>query len=609
MTDRQLWLFPTLDLRSYIKRYPLVFLFSLAGAFSALLNTLAHLLMIQYVEIPIVGFNSVVRCMGLGVPLYGLLHLAQDSLNLKKSRSPLVLFALGLVLLFLLLQYFLDHSTIDLSAFTTHLYLFLILACLCLPLLRNAGDVGRQWAYLSGLVMSGAGALLLSWAASFFFRIVIEHISIPYFSYFLPEEGYNNPFGDNTLLFLILPWYLMGALGKFTKEKGPEPEPALGIGPVFLYSTMVLVLLGFFIDWMTMAYCAATWKLVEGDYTYGLTFTLLLAYFSYLLLIPARLQQMEKWILGYQRIVSWSAFPILLFTGLVLVKGERFGDWADFAFLYGLLGFAWVFAWSLARPRSGLAAPALGLLLMMGFSLAGPLSVRELSFHHYRGQLAKLFQAAGMLQGGKLVKPAAPLAKEDYILLDNDLAVIGSQFGITRLQDWFGFDLKVYENKEEQYQEGAWQNSTQLLQAMGVSECDVMVSNEPLNFRVKREGPLNIAGYDQEQRIYLGGNCPVAGPDNWDQYLLSFSNQNESLTVQYRGKFLADIPLQKIEQVLKAHDYSEIFRSKIPQEDLSVEYENGKVKMKVYFQTVLAFKYGDGYRVSGGSGVLLIKQK
>jgi hypothetical protein len=47
----------------------------------------------------------------------------------------------------------------------------------------------------------------------------------------------------------------------------------------------------------------------------------------------------------------------------------------------------------------------------------------------------------------------------------------------------------------------------------------------------------------------------------------------------------------------------------IPVQDLSVEYENDKVKAKVYFQTIDAFKQGDEYRLSNGYGTLLISRK
>lgn len=118
-----------------------------------------------------------------------------------------------------------------------------------------------------------------------------------------------------------------------------------------------------------------------------------------------------------------------------------------------------------------------------------------------------------------------------------------------------------------------------------------------------------MAGYDQLQRFYLSATCPVLTPRNRDKYLVSLSGQNELLMVQYNGNYVADIPLQKIEQVLKAHDYSEVFQMGIPQEEMSVEFENPKVNAKVYFENVQAFKTGNNYKVSGGSAVLLIKQK
>jgi hypothetical protein len=610
MTDRSSWLFPVLDLRSYIKRYPLVFIFSLATAFSTLLNTVAHIFLFQYLDNPILGFDSIVRCLGVAVPLYGLLHLSQESSKLKKIRLPLVFYTLGLVLLFLLMQYFLSHSSLDLSPLIAQLYLFFLFAALSLPILENEGDPQRQWAYCSSLVLSGGGALLMTWLASFFFHLIISHIPIPYFSYFLSEDNYGTVYGDNNILFLVLPWYLMGTLSQYIKEKGESTEAALPVGPFLLYSFMLLALLGFFIGWITMAYGAVTQKLIDSDYAYGLTFILLFGYFSIFLLNPVQTRKTEKWMDDYRRYISIAALPLIFFTFLILKSSAIFGRWEDFAFVYVLLALAWLYLWSLIKPRTGLAIPTLGLLILIAFSLAGPLSLRELSFNHYRGDLARLFQAAGMFQNGKLVKPAAGLETQPYNDLQTDLTTVGSQFGITRLQDWFSLDLKAFENNTDQDQEGLWQNAPLILQTLGVTQCDVLIGNESKHFGTRMyNNPLDIKGYDQEQHINLSTSCPVPSLQNRDEYLVSFTDKNQFMTVQYQGQFLADIPLQKIEQVIKTYDYRNMVQMNIPVQDLSVEYENDKVKAKVYFQTIDAFKQGDEYRLSNGYGTLLISRK
>jgi len=619
MQSKTVWLFPEIDLPTYIKKYPFVFFFSFLSAFSLALGTLVHMFLGQNVDIPLPGSDTLIRCVKLGIPLFALLHLLTEKPRIKWIKTPAVVHALGFVALYLFFNYFLDREYLDTSAAYEHLFLLLVGAGLCLPLLDMTGSPRRQWVYLSKLLIGLAGAILFTLAVSFFLQRILIHIPWRYISYFLQDDSYGSVLGNSMVLTLVFPWYLIGAVHR-ALDGGEEGEDAgLVIGPKVLYGAMFLVLIGYLVDGLMAANDLASLSEESDEFLYGIFTTFLLAYGSFLLMIPLRLKEDQSWITQYQKIISAVSLVILVYAGWVLLKGDNFGEMPSYYFLYALAWFAIVFAYSFFKPKAGMAFPALLLLTLMVISWEGPLSVRELSFRYHRASLGQKLAENGMLQNGKVVKPPGPIDAKKYGALENDLTAIASNFGLDRLQPWFTQDLSSFGKMDNSYGSARYgysernngpQNAQLLLQMIGVQQCDTMVAtNQPKSFSAKREGVLNVAGYDQLQQIYLSNVCPVLSPENRDKYLVSLSGQNELLMVQYNGNYVVDIPLQKIEQVLKAHDYSEVFQMGIPQEEMSVEFENSKVKAKVYFGHVEAFKVGATYKLSSGQATLLIKRK
>lgn len=612
MQSKTAWLFPEIDLPNYVKKYPFVFFFSFLSAFSLSLGTLVHMFLGQRVDIPLPGSDTMIRCFQLGIPLFALLHLLLEMPRPKWIKTPAVVHALGFVILYLCFNYFVNNEHLDTSAAYGHLYLLLLGAALCLPLLKMTNSPSRQWVYLSKLLIGLSGAVLLTLAVSFFLQKVLAHIPWPYISYFLMDDSYGNVLGNSMVRTLVFPWYLIGAVHQALNSGEEREEEGLAIGPYVLYGAMFLVLAGYLVDVLMAANDLASLSLESDEFLYGIFTTCILAYGSFLLMIPVRLKEDQSWITQYQKTISAVSIPIIFFAGWILLKGANYGELPSYYFLYGLAWFVFAFVYSFFKPKAGLARPVFLLLALMALSWGGPLSVRELSFRHHRASLGQKLAENGMLQNGKVVKPQAPLDAKKYGELENDLIAIATNFGLDRLQGWFNQDLSHFGMIESPYGSGnnGPQNAQMLLQMIGVQQCDTVVAtNQPKNFSAKREGVLNVAGYDQLQRFYLSAACPVLTPKNRDKYLVSLSGENELLTVQYNGNYVVDISLQKIEQVVKAHDYSEVFQRDIPQEDMSVEFENQKVKAKVYFDYVEAFKTGNNYKVSGGEATLLIKQK
>jgi hypothetical protein len=217
-----------------------------------------------------------------------------------------------------------------------------------------------------------------------------------------------------------------------------------------------------------------------------------------------------------------------------------------------------------------------------------------------------------MFVEGKVQRPEGGLEQEIYSKVQGELIAIAEGVGLVRLQPWFKMDLKSFAGERDPDRRiGGYQAAGHLLQVIGVEICNTLDDpGNTKNFRVDREGPLDIQGFAQEQQVYFGVGCPVIRKGHNDRSLVAgLSNRNMTLTVQFGQEHLADVPLEKITQVLKAHDYSEIFRSKIPQRDLSVDYENKTVRIRVCFKDVRAFKTGNDYRVSGGSGTILVSRK
>ncbi len=612
MKTKSAWLFPEIDILTYIKNYPLVFFFSFVSAFSLSLGTLAHIFLAQRVDIAVPGSTSMIRCFQLGIPLFAFLHLFLEKKILKWIKTPALLYVLGFVFLYLCFSYFYSHENLDTTSTFLHLYLLLVGASLCLPLLGMTDSPRRQWNYLSTLLFGLSGAVLLTLAVSFFLQKILGHIPWPYFSYFFQDDSYGNLLGNSMFLTLIYPWYLTGSLRKAI-QGGEEPEEeGLAVGSYVFYGVMFMVLTGYFFDFLLAADGLASLALTSDEFLYGILTTCLLVYGSFLLMIPVRLKQDSSWITQYQKIFSGVSIPILLFAGFILVKGANYGSLTSFYFLYALVWFAFVFIYSFFKPKAGLAWPAFLLLALMAVSWGGPLSVRELSFRHSQVSLGKKLAENGMLQNGKVVKPQNPLDQKKYNELETELSVIATNFGLSRLQSWFTQDLSTFGKQETPngYSNTGWEDSQRLLQLIGVQQCDTMVAtSQPTGFSAKAAQVFNLAGYDQLQRIYVTATCPALTKENRDKYLVSLSGQNKLLMVQYNGEYIVDIPLSKIEQVLRAHDYSEVFHMNIPQEELSVEFENQKVKTKVYFEHVQAFKIGQDYRVSGGQATFLIKRK
>jgi hypothetical protein len=613
MKTKTAWLFPEIDLPEYLKKYPFVFFFSLLSAFSLALGTLTHLFLGQNIAMPLPGAMTAVRCLQLGIPLFALLHLLLALPRPKWLKTPAVVHALGFVLLYLCFNYFLKRESLDTSDTYEHLYLLLVGAGLCLPLLGMKDSPSRQWVYLTKLLFGLSGAILLTLAVSFFLSKVIPHIPWTYFSLFMADDSYGSELGNSMVRSIVFPWYLIGAVHQTLSRRGEGKEEGLAIGPTVLFAAMFLVLAGYFFDGMLAITDMASLTSGSDEFLYGIVTTFVLTYGSFLILIPLRSKKDEPWITQYQKIFSAVSIPILFFAGWVLFKGAAFGETASYYFLYGLVWFLFVFTYSFFKPKAGLAWPAFLLLALMTLSWGGPLSVRELSFRHHRAGLEKVLTQNGMIQNGKVVKPQNPLDVKKYGELEGHLLAVANNFGLERLQDLFTQDLSALSTGEvaDEYRNNGSQNVERLLQMVGVQQCDTVApTDQPKSFSTKRgEGALNVAGYDQLQRFYLTNSCPVLTPENRDRYLVSLSGQNELLMVQYNGNYVVDIPLQKIEQALKAHDYSQVFQMSIPPDEMMVEFENKKIKAKVYFEHVEAFKSGNFYKISGGQGNLLIKQK
>lgn len=494
MPPKTAWLFPEINLPQYIKKYPFVFFFSFLSAFSLALGTVAHIFLGQNVAIPVPGSATLILCIQLGIPLFALLHLLLEMPRPKWLKTPAVAHALGFVALYLCFNYFLNREYLDTSAAYEHLYLLLVGAALCLPLLKMTDSPRRQWAYLSKLLFGLSGAILLTLAVSFFLQKILAHIPWRYISYFLTDDSYGSDLGNGMVRALVFPWYLIGAVHQALNSGEEGGEEGLAIGPNVLYGAMFLVLAGYFVDGLMAANDMASLSLESDEFLYGIFTTCVLAYGSFLLMIPVRLKEDQGWITQYQRIISAVSLPILFFAGWVLVKGANFGEMADYYFLYALAWFVFAFAYSFFKPKAGMAWPAFLLLALMALSWEGPLGVRELSFQHHRASLGRELAGDGMLQNGKVVKPQGPLDAKKYEELEIDLTAIAANFGLDRLQAWFTQDLSGFGKMEASNGNGIYggvsrngpQDAQMLLQMIGVQQCDTVVpTNEPKEFTAK----------------------------------------------------------------------------------------------------------------------------
>lgn len=626
--QQRFWFFPSISLSSYIKKYPWLFTFSLLCALAGVVNLVFHVLLYQREDIGIPGFTVLVRCFGMGIPLFALLHLLSRSRWLGRFKSGAIWHSLGLLLLLGLFIHFTDDEALDNSLEYGQLYGFLILVLFALPLFRRLKSPQKQWEYLTSLILCAASAFLVFSALGYLLNIVYINFPATFMNYFFESEGGNMEFTQSLVLYLIIPWYGMGFLEKALEPEKKSEQAGAAIGTGLAYGAIVAALICYLFDVFMILKWAFTKEPVSSDYVFFFLSSCALGFASLVLLTPLSAGKGGKWTGDYRKIVAGISLPVLAYCVILLFHDGR--QWeamgspsniGGLAFLNSgypelLLSF-WLFGSSLYylfRKNASWAWPFLCLMALSAVTLAGPFSPREVDFRYHHAKLDKLLLDAGMLKEGHVQKPQASLDPEIYAKIQEELTTIATNSGISRLQPWFTFDLRPLGSIEEgqRQNENGYMVASRVMQALDVEVCNTVDyrSSERSFGPKQREYPLDIAGYSQEQQFYFRPGCPVIKPGLNDRlYVAGLTDQNRILTVQFGDHILADVPLEKLSQVMKAYDYNEIIRSRVPQKELSVEFENAKVKLKVYFQSLQAFKTGEELRVTGGSGTLLIKLK
>jgi len=622
---QRFWFFPALDFWSYVKKYPFVFLFSLLSAFSGIVDLAFHLILLQRQDIVVPGFYSLVRCLQLGLPLFALIHLGLNSPLLKKWRSPGIWNSLGLCLLFVFFLHFTGTDVLDDSFQFVQVLTFFILAVLLLPTLQRLDSPSQQWAYLTDLVLTTASAFLVFSVFGTLFDFIYSHFPATILSNFLENPGIDNMgFSKSFMICLILPWYFMGCLDKNLDPKQKAESEGAAIGTALAYSAIVGVLIGFVLDAILLLSWFFSKDPITPEYVYFLICSCLMGLASLVMLTPLNSGKNESWIGDYRRIVAGFSLLVLAYGIFALFKAgqqwDSFGYSQDVTFLTAgypqLILSLWLFGsmvYYFLKKEASWAKPGWALLILMGLTLFGPLSPQDVAFRKHRADLEKIFKDAGMLKDGHVVKPAASLDREPYNKLQEEIGSIASFCGLSRLQPWFTFDLKPLESVEEnEKQSGGYLVASRLIQALGVEECNTVDYKQSARHFMTKYGEniFDIAGFSQQQTINFGPGCPLIQMGvNDKSFVTGLTDQNRKLTLQYGSKFLADIPLGKVCEKLKAYDYNEIIRSKVPQEDLVVEYEDPKLKVKIYLRSVEAFKTGEEIRITSGNGILLVQPK
>jgi hypothetical protein len=611
MVQKRFWFFPDIDLLTYIRKYPLVFIASLLSA----LFWFPEFLIRIYLHAPrgngdLPGYSFYLDSLYFGIPFFALLHLFLSDRRLQLSKYRVLVQGLGLLALYGFFAYFSGADALDTSKAYRQFVMAACLAVLLFPLAEMWDSAEKRWAYFTNLAVTSVSACLFWVASTMLLDLVISHIPTIKWGSYMPS----GEIPPEMSAYLIFPWYFMGALDRAIRPKQGTKEKGMVLDRRIVIGGVLLVALFYLFDAFVLIKGWIGHKSLSDEFFDNTLVYTVIALGSFILMVPMNLRNAPGWMTFYQKWVSGISIPLLVYAAYdhfhpLGTEPWSIATYSDFFLVLWLVG---TFCYFLLKDDPSWKWPALAGLAMLVVTLAGPLSPWELSYGEHRRCLEGSLKDAGMLSGGHVVKPATEPDKKLYAKIIRDINWITQNAGLNRIQGLFTQDLAVLRKSAEG---NSWSDSERvaesLMEMVGVQQCDVF--NFPsltTTYMATRQKTLDVSGFGEYEVLNFSGGCPInPSQEKEKHYVTGLSGENEILAIKYGDEFVADIPLAKLTQNLMKYDYSQITRLRVPQREMTLDYENKKIKVRIYFFKVHAFKVGDRLKVSSGEGALLAKRK
>ncbi len=613
MAEEKPWLFPSMGFRAFLNQYPFVFFFSFLCAFdwifgsataSCFISAQTHLKVVQ-------GYSPWTYTFLLGIALFALLHLLTESPRFQKLKYRQAVYALGIGALYCF-YLFMKNQDITWIVFA-HWFGAAALAAFLWPLVgwRLSPEEAHSYfwnfveAFLkSVLVYFVLTAILSSIFGDGFLVAYLRyslHIDLPY-----PVNNYYGIASSDTATFLVFPWYLLGNLGSFLNSPEKKKEESSVLGPRTAVGIASVVLVFYLFNGYVIF--GPWWKHVTRYFVDGNYLLPLAGLFS---IGVVRLQKgpwFIKWRGLYTKVISGLSILFLAFKGVIhnLYWG---GIWEDLHFysIFILLWFAGVFIYFLLRARAGWVWPAFALWVMMVLTLVGPFNPMSLSSWEHQNILKKEMSDAGILKDGQLVKPSPPLNQSTFGPIEGNLYWFSQNQGLNWLRKFFPPELGDLDWGKEKTRA----NLPKLLDWLGQAKPQppypntktFSIQNPGLRYGLKRLGDYEL------QDFYICQGQVKNNPQNYPGYFLGFPNLAQFLLIEFDGISLGEIPLDSLAKKIQREDAQGIPKDKMQPNAMTLEFENKKVEVKLYFSSVGTYLDGKQLKILSGSGVLVAIRK
>jgi len=613
------WFYPVFGFRAYLNKYPLVALFSFLCAFSWVAQSSTPWFYSSYSNLSRVpGYSPWVYTFFLGVPFFALLHLILASPLLQKFKYHLIVYALGLLFFYGFYNYLLKNEM-------TWMYFTLWfdmtgLAALLWPLvgwkLSKEASHNYLWNFLWSFLTAFLAYLLLTALftfipvifcqilSSFLDSLRIGHPQLPYQMNFFSGPA------SQTASFLIYPWYLLGGLEKTLNPSEEMGERVIVPGPrtILWVSMGTLIFFLFEVDKLFGQWRAHQTDFISDEKTILLVLTVL----CFGMVLNQKGNQWEK---RGPLFIKWvsAVFIVFLVFAATLKNYNNYGGFSevDIYDFFEAMWFIGVFAWFFFRKDPGWTTPVTTLWVMLVLAVAGLLNPLSISCWSHEYILKKTLTEAGMLKDGVLVKLPSGTNPVDFTPIQNALYGVSNIEGLNWFQNSFPPELRDLDWSKEKSRT----NLPQLLDWLGREKPpDFSTQNGKTTpprmypyytVGTQPNGALRIGDYEMQSvnteqrppRFYKTGYC-----------LLS-PYPTQHLNLFYNGQFLAEIPLQSLLRKLAQYDTSDTTRRNVKPEDMLVECENKKVRVKLYLSRIMLHVENGKISIDNCNGTLLAKRK
>lgn len=613
MSVERSWFLSSLGWKTYIQKYPFVFIFSFITAFCWVLKADTPWAFLNpNTTLSNVGhFQPWAYCCLFGVPLFAFIHLLLNSPRLKnfKFHTSVILLGLGV----LLGLFFAMSEGYWIWSDFFQLFLIVSLAAFLWPVagwnLTTDETHAYFWSVLKGLLKAFVAFFLATglfiWVLSLASGLVNGYLNNLFHN---RGNGFGVP-DVNGLAYqifspLVFSWYILGGLLKNLDRKAHEPAVSFGAGTtigVLVLLAVSLPLEGFKVF--------QQWKNHQSIFFLDEKILLfLLAFLSIAMVGAQKGKGFEKWKGIYPKIISGLCIVLILLTGFYHPASYWGGAWTKDVY-YSLIYVVWFlgcFVYFFLCRETNWVKPVLALGLLLIVTWAGPLSPEYLSLKSRESFFKNQLTQAGFLKDGLLVKVMSEtnghqinpnVWKLNEFLHEDGLNWLKSAFppelrqldwsqangsaNFPRLVEWLGLPPIQTRNYSNQYQSFSTQNDRGQAQWFGPYEL--------INFGFYR-GRLS----DPNQQAYF----------------MAFPNQGQSLNLLYQGKLIGVIPLDRLAEHLSQYSSSghpSVMRH-IPLKDMALDYKNKKVDIHMSFTNVNG-NLADGKLVlQGGSGTMLVRR-